>query len=318
MLASTLYICRLTGHYVDMAGVFRDARRQLRRKVRRFFYFWGGIALPIRLKNHVTLEGYLAVVAIFRDEAPYLKEWLEFHLKAGVSHFFLFDNGSVDNGREVLSEFASNVTVTDWSGRQPGAYQRAVVDYGSGYRWMMFIDIDEFVFPSKVATLPEVLRGMETEDLILLPWRVFGTGGLDDRDRTVSVVASFHQSIDYGSQKLPARASKVKAVANPRAMKRADAHLPEMRQGSSPAVWSNGDPVANKRVEYAKSQQIHLHHYVSKSKAEFEEKMSRNSQGRLFRKTYGLNSNDEIVALADSRESGVENIAALQFLNRHS
>ena len=31
----------------------------------------------------------LAVVAIFKDEAPYLKEWLDYHLAAGVEHFDL-------------------------------------------------------------------------------------------------------------------------------------------------------------------------------------------------------------------------------------
>ena len=31
----------------------------------------------------------LAVVAIFKDEAPYLKEWLDYHLAAGVEHFYL-------------------------------------------------------------------------------------------------------------------------------------------------------------------------------------------------------------------------------------
>ena len=31
----------------------------------------------------------LAVVAIFKDEARYLKEWLDYHLLAGVEHFYL-------------------------------------------------------------------------------------------------------------------------------------------------------------------------------------------------------------------------------------
>lgn len=31
---------------------------------------------------------YLAVCAIFRDEAPYLAEWIEFHRLVGVEHFY--------------------------------------------------------------------------------------------------------------------------------------------------------------------------------------------------------------------------------------
>ena len=42
---------------------------------------------------------YLAICAIFRDEAPFLDEWIAFHRLMGVEHFFLYDNGSVDNPR---------------------------------------------------------------------------------------------------------------------------------------------------------------------------------------------------------------------------
>lgn len=38
----------------------------------------------------------LAVCAIFKDEAAYLREWLDFHLLMGVEHFYLYDNGSSD------------------------------------------------------------------------------------------------------------------------------------------------------------------------------------------------------------------------------
>ena len=39
----------------------------------------------------------LAIAAIFRDEAPYLKEWIEFHRAVGVERFYLFDNLSTDH-----------------------------------------------------------------------------------------------------------------------------------------------------------------------------------------------------------------------------
>ena len=300
---------------------FLEPARRVHRKIRKHFkQIREGIAAPIRCRISQTHVGYLAVVAIFRDEGPYLQEWLEFHRKAGVDHFFLFDNGSVDNGRDILADYPASVTVRDWDGSQPGAYQRAVIDYGFGYRWMMFIDLDEFVFPSKAATIPQVLRGMETEDLVLLPWRVFGTGGLDDRDRTSSVVGTFRRCIDYRSGNLlPSRAMKTKAIANPRAMRRASTHWPEMRRGSAPAVWSNGGATTDKEDAYRESNRLFLHHYMSKSRKEFEEIKSRNREFRQsLGRPYSLSLNDEVVATADSEESGVENISAVQFLDRHS
>ena len=40
---------------------------------------------------------YLAVCAIYRNEAPYLREWIEFHRLVGVERFFLYNNESTDD-----------------------------------------------------------------------------------------------------------------------------------------------------------------------------------------------------------------------------
>ena len=47
----------------------------------------------------------LAVVAIFKNEAPYLCEWLGYHLLAGVEHFYLYDNDSSDNCDEIIEPY---------------------------------------------------------------------------------------------------------------------------------------------------------------------------------------------------------------------
>ena len=49
----------------------------------------------------------LAVVAILKNEAPYLKEWLDYHLIAGVKHFYLYDNESPDNQAEVAKLYVA-------------------------------------------------------------------------------------------------------------------------------------------------------------------------------------------------------------------
>ena len=47
----------------------------------------------------------LSVVAIMKNEGPYLKEWLDYHLLAGVEHFYLYDNESPDNQAEVVKPY---------------------------------------------------------------------------------------------------------------------------------------------------------------------------------------------------------------------
>ena len=68
---------------------------------------------------------YLSVGAIFRDEADYLQEWIEFHRLVGVERFFLYDNGSVDDWRTVLAPYMRDgiVDVHDWP-RGPGSTTR--------------------------------------------------------------------------------------------------------------------------------------------------------------------------------------------------
>ena len=93
----------------------------------------------------------LAVVAILKCEAPYLKEWLDYHLLAGVDHFYLYDNDSPDNQREVAAPYvkAGLVDYISLPGKamQLVAYNDAVKRFKFHCRYMAFIDLDEFIFP---------------------------------------------------------------------------------------------------------------------------------------------------------------------------
>lgn len=92
----------------------------------------------------------LAFVLIAKNEATYIKEWLDFHIKQGVSKFIIYDNESTDNFREVLRPYieAGTVIYSFIKGkiRQIDAYNMALNDYAGKFRYMGFIDGDEFVF----------------------------------------------------------------------------------------------------------------------------------------------------------------------------
>jgi Glycosyltransferase family 92 len=66
----------------------------------------------------------LCVCAIFRDEAPYLKEWIEFHRLVGIQKFYLYNNASTDNYKEVLQRYINKeiVYLTEW----PEAFSNGV------------------------------------------------------------------------------------------------------------------------------------------------------------------------------------------------
>ena len=91
----------------------------------------------------------------------------------GVERFFLYDNGSTDDHRDVLAPYLDEgiVIVHDWPmpfiGRRgrAGALQRAF-DHCLGAhredsRWIAFLDLDEFLFSPTGASLSELLPEYE-------------------------------------------------------------------------------------------------------------------------------------------------------------
>lgn len=127
------------------------------------------------------------ICAIFKNEARYLREWVEFHLLVGAETFLLYDNNSDDNWRSELAPYMREgyVSVQPWR-TEPGqlsAYVDALqhhIEYDLP-RWMAFIDIDEFLYSPTGLSVPEILRA-HGEDFdgacgVGVNWRVYGTDG---------------------------------------------------------------------------------------------------------------------------------------------
>lgn len=58
----------------------------------------------------------VAICAIFLNEGPYIREWIEFHRIVGVEHFYLYNNMSVDNYKCILERYIAEgiVTLIEW------------------------------------------------------------------------------------------------------------------------------------------------------------------------------------------------------------
>ena len=138
-------------------------------------------AIPIGSEHH-----FLVVVAIFRNEADILSEWLEHHLWQGVEHFFLIDNNSTDDWRTAVAPFAKHVSVRTENERHQQArhINTWLKHLQARARWVLEIDVDEFVYVSPrsgFSDIPTYLRHVEKTDctstLILLHWQMFGSSG---------------------------------------------------------------------------------------------------------------------------------------------
>ena len=128
----------------------------------------------------------LAVTAIFQNEAPYLREWLEYHKLIGVERFYLFNHYSSDNFREILEPYIRDETVklvdlecghnVRVRNIQPGVYKSIIKELQGEVKWLAIIDIDEFLLPMTEKDLPTTLRKhFDKASLIYVNWRNFGT-----------------------------------------------------------------------------------------------------------------------------------------------
>ena len=116
------------------------------------------------------VEFYLAVVSMVKNEGEILKEWITFHRLVGCDHIYLYDNGSSDNTADVLRPFRGRricdphalAGVFPWGlhaniDSREAAFAHAICSFGARCRWMMFIDVDEFVFPARANDLKQPL-----------------------------------------------------------------------------------------------------------------------------------------------------------------
>jgi hypothetical protein len=125
----------------------------------------------------------LAACLIFKNEADYLSEWLEFHRIVGVEKFFLYNNNSTDHYQQVLTPYLKEgiVTLYDFPISPPeaqkSAYTACLQTYRNHARWIAFIDIDEFLYPRAEESLLELLSGFEECPAVAVNWLMFSTSG---------------------------------------------------------------------------------------------------------------------------------------------
>jgi len=48
-------------------------------------------------KQRSEKKFHVSICAIFKNEAPYLREWIEFHRIVGIDHFYMYNNRSDDD-----------------------------------------------------------------------------------------------------------------------------------------------------------------------------------------------------------------------------
>ncbi len=237
----------------------------------------------------------LAVVAIFKDEAPYLKEWLDYHLLAGAEHFYLYNNDSSDDYEKILAPYVETnlVTLIDWSGQimQMPAYNDALNRYRFFCRHMAFIDLDEFIFPKTGQSIVEVADEIFSRDsmaaALAVNWQIFGSNGHDSADLSKGVLERFTRRAEKNWAPMTAEEINectgdkpfgnilIKTIVNPRATHYFYNPHFAVRFVDFRAVNENGNAVKAVFNLPITADKIAVNHYYTKSREEFLAKFNR-------------------------------------------
>jgi len=225
-------------------------------------------------KRKVLPKFYLAVCAIAKNEGNYFEEWIEWHRKKGVEKFYIYDNESSDNTKEILAPYVESglVDYIVWPGmkQQLMAYDDCLEKNRLDARWIAFIDLDEFIVPVKDNSIPKFLERLEKSSAVEINWLIYGSGGAQKKE-VGGVMERFtrHSLPDHFSNRY------VKSIVDPRRVfSFIGCH--EVARMSGQTVDSHGSPVKKHFLKREPQHDvIRINHYAVKSYNEFLEKRAR-------------------------------------------
>lgn len=162
--------------------------RQLAEKIKLAIYtllytpVYRMITLVHHLKTRKTKYRHnVSLCLIFKNEAPYLKEWIEYHRLIGIEHFYLYNNFSDDNYKDVLAPYIEDnlVTLVEFPVKygQIKAYEDCYAKAKSETNWLGFIDADEYVNLIEANDIKEFLSSYRRFPSVMFNWKMFGTSG---------------------------------------------------------------------------------------------------------------------------------------------
>ncbi len=142
--------------------------------------------LDITIPSPLPERYGFAIVVILKNKKLYIQDWLAFHSIAGVRKIILYDNQSTELTAQIAESFPGvsaavilwelQVALPKWRRLihcQIAAYSHAISTFGEKFRWMAFIDVDEFIVPRMHDTVQPALYTVSGFSSISLPCTAF-------------------------------------------------------------------------------------------------------------------------------------------------
>lgn len=131
----------------------------------------------------------VAVVCMIKNENQYLREFIEYYKKLGVTNIILYDNNDIDGEivYSVINDYINsgyvilyNIKEIHYKGLQLDVYNEVYLNYYNKYDWFIFIDCDEYIILNKHNSIQEYLSQDKFKEAqcIELFWKVYGDNNM--------------------------------------------------------------------------------------------------------------------------------------------
>ncbi|MBA8783668.1 MULTISPECIES: glycosyltransferase family 2 protein [Aeromonas] len=238
----------------------------------------------------------ISIAAIFKNEKPFIIEWLAYHMVLGIKDFYIADNISSDGGSELLyfldkAKLIKRVDYPTQDGVPPqlGAYSK-ILSMLDADKWVAFIDADEFISPNDyedgLNKLTPLLND-KANGAISLNWAVYGSSHSilpDDGlviERFVKRAADRHP-VNRHYKSIVRVSDVIRTGPTPHAF---------IIKSDKKFVMPNGEQQHNLDgiSEVIDWSAIRLNHYVIKSKSEFLNKKAARGRATTLKDSLGRN-----------------------------
>lgn len=216
---------------------------------------------------------FLSFASNFKNENPYLKEWLDYHIKVGVDHFYLFNQCGTKESWNIIEPYEKKglVTVHDWTKIDPKferstlffqkdknhmGYNHAAENYQYETEWLLKIDIDEFLFMNdEKSSIKSWLQQFNKDSIrtVRVPRIDFGNNS--------------HQHIPEGGV-LESYTRREESPSNYKDMANTD-YLSNNRFNTSSHRWSYRWFSGGDTIKPDPLNELRINHYYTKSRKEY-------------------------------------------------
>jgi hypothetical protein len=213
---------------------------------------------------------FLCVFAIFKNEAVIFKEWLDHYINEGVEHFYLIDNGSTDNYKEIIKDYEDKITLFEDPKRhdQVGLYNKHVLPLVKETEWLIGCDFDEFIWATN-GTIASTLKTVDEDiGMIEIPWQMFGSAGHIEQPKFV--VPSFTKRMNCEKEFV----INAKSIARGKWIRELNVHFFNISYGRTvDARLKDRDPNPNGEIseDILENSLFRLNHYAIQSYNWFKE-----------------------------------------------